>query len=116
MMWRIMQIEEEHAIDWVLPTSASKYGNRVAVVRIKRRDRKSETVKYWISNIGKKQDFKLVAPSNLTPLLPFKLNYFREKGITTKWFLLVKPLKYAAPQYYSPCATDLQRAIFIYFL
>ena len=34
MMWRIMQIEEEHAIDWVLPTSASKYGNRVPDVRI----------------------------------------------------------------------------------
>ena len=34
MMWRIMQIEEEHAIDWVLPASASKYGNRVQVVRI----------------------------------------------------------------------------------
>ena len=34
MMCRIMQIEEEHVIDWVLPTSASKYGNRVQVVRI----------------------------------------------------------------------------------
>ena len=34
MMGRIMQIEEEHAIGWVLPTSASKCGNRLPVVRI----------------------------------------------------------------------------------
>ena len=34
MMRRIMQIENEHAIDWVLPTSTSKYGNHVPVVRI----------------------------------------------------------------------------------
>ena len=34
MMRRIMQIEEEHAKYWVLPTSASKDGNRVPVVRI----------------------------------------------------------------------------------
>ena len=33
-MRRIMQIEEEHAIDWVRPTSASKYSNRVPVVGI----------------------------------------------------------------------------------
>ena len=29
-----MQIEEEHAIDWVLLTSTSKYGNHLPVVRI----------------------------------------------------------------------------------
>ena len=46
----------------------------------------------------------------------FYLNHFSEKGLTTKWFLLVKPFKYVAPQYYSPCATDLQRSIFICFL
>ena len=34
MMCKIMQIEEEYPIDWVLPTSASKDGNRVPVVRI----------------------------------------------------------------------------------
>ena len=34
----------------------------------------------------------------------------------TKWFLLVKPFTYVAPPYYSPCATDLQRSIFICFL
>ena len=33
-----MQIEEEHAIDWVRPTLASKYSNRVPVVRIQRWD------------------------------------------------------------------------------
>ena len=27
--------------------------------------------------------------------------------------MLVKPFKYVAAQYYSPCATDLQRSIFI---
>ena len=32
-MRRIMQIEEEPAIVWVRPTSASKYSNRVLVVR-----------------------------------------------------------------------------------
>ena len=33
------------------------------------------------------------------------------------FFLPLNPLKYVAPrQYYSPCATDLQRAIFTYFL
>ena len=33
-MRRIMQIEEEHAIVWVRPTSASKYSNHVPVVGI----------------------------------------------------------------------------------
>ena len=65
MMRRIMLIEEDHAIDWVLPTSAFKYGNRVPVVTIRNGD-------ILLNNIEKKQDFKLVAPSNLTPLLLFK--------------------------------------------
>ena len=57
---------------------------------------------------------KLVqALSHLNLLL---VNHFSEKGLTTKWFLLVKPFKYVAHQYYSPCSTDLQRTIFIYFL
>ena len=54
-----MQIEEDHSIDWVLPISASKYGNRVPVVTIRNGD-------ILLNNIEKKQDFKLVAPSNLT--------------------------------------------------
>ena len=73
MMWRIMQIEEKHAIDWILPTSASKYGNRTCVgCEDLAAGRQSETVKYWVNNIEKKQDFKLVALSHLTPLLLFK--------------------------------------------
>ena len=44
------------------------------------------------------------------------VDHFSEKGLTTKWFLLVKPFKYVAHQYYSPCATDLQRSVFICFL
>ena len=32
----------------------------------------TDNQKRWINNIEKKQDFKLVAPSNLTPLLLFK--------------------------------------------
>ena len=72
-MWRIMQIEEKHAIDWLLPTSASKYDNRTCVsCEDLAAGRQSETVKYWINNIEKKQDFKLVALSHLTPLLLFK--------------------------------------------
>ena len=51
-----------------------------------------------------------MAPSNLTPLL---LNHFGEKGLATKWFMLVGSIKYVAPWYYSPCATDLQRPILI---
>ena len=43
----------------------------------------------------------------------FYLNHLGEKGLTTKWFLLVGSFKYVAPQYYSPCTTDLQRAILI---
>ena len=55
---------------------------------------------------------KLVALSRL--LIPcFYLNHFSEKGLTTKWFMLVGPFKYVAPQYCSPCATDLQRSIFV---
>ena len=58
--------------------------------------------------------------SSLWPLpisLPcFCLNHSREKGLTTKWFMLVGSFKYVVPRYYSPCVTDLQRAIFIYFL
>ena len=30
--------------------------------------------------------------------------------------MLVGSFKYVVPQYYSPCATDLQRAIFIYYV
>ena len=57
---------------------------------------------------------KLVqALSHLNLLL---VNHFSEKGLTTKRFLLVKPFKYVAHPYYSPCATALQRSIFICFL
>ena len=104
-----MQIEEEHAIDWVLPTSASCVGCEDLA--------EGQTIRngdILLNNIEKKQDFKLVAPSNLTPLL---LNHFGEKGLTIKWFMLVGPFKYVTPRYRdSPFATDLQRAIFIYFL
>ena len=46
-MREIMQIKEEHAIDWVRPTSASKSSNRVPVVRILWHWRQSQTVKYF---------------------------------------------------------------------
>ena len=68
-----------------------------------------KTVKYWINNIESLWHFPISLPC-------FYLNHFSEKGVTTKWFLLVKPFKYVAPQCYSPCATDLQLAVFLYFL
>ena len=58
---------------FVLPTSASKYGNRVSGVRIFLAAR--QTIRngdILLNNIEKKQDFKLVVPFTLTPLLLFK--------------------------------------------
>ena len=91
MMWRIMQIEEEHAIDWL-----HRPPNMVTMCQL------------WGFSGGtdnqKRGNIEQII-LNLTPLL---LNHLGEKGLTTKWFILVGPFNYVAPRYYSPCATNLQ--------